>query len=874
MFNVLPPSLKPCESGIFHYIDHHQRDGMLCGKPVLRKTTKDGREVWFVYLLMDEHSGFKAHLSFDQLYIETGGKSPLDYFFTYVHFTFTGQYQGDEIIAHAYYNRHGILINCNAFKYLLDKSQHSMTMTDFLRDFIYEKADTYASDFLQSLLNEKMKYYSELQEEFSEIEFQLAMDQEAFSESGYQSAEKKEAAIEKINLLLRKIQEINLYDESKSDKREFLLKANLKYLEESVFISSPDSAATESESPPENMDAKLEVKIGVIHPSRSVDQRPSQKRKKRKDISTKKQTVKIDSELDNEFELINRLALFSLVRNVPTAINCHSIHSVLSYLRTLSLSSENSFYSLETIKIIENSYKLLMHYFKEQVLNGNLNEVTFLYPFIADFDQKNMQKFFVYFLNQIEQSKDEEAIKLSLIGDFFYKHSENYRIAVSLINSRVFISIDLERGRMQDEKLSLLLKLFTQNKLAAFQMFLRQGVRAISPLTECMYKGIRISLPMTILCEFMVNPNLAFINELRKHKALEGEQTWTREIYHTNLKELDHRYHLSMLTSTKSPISFVLRRLKYNTQYSYELIQNLAEHADLRSIIAEMPNVLNHPDFRFLVVPCSNAGGLYVMKNRSKAAEASAKLMRPKSDVLNNKIAILFFPEGGVERPIHAYLLSKIAQDFPRLELSQQQEIIQLLMSETENAIKHPDQTEQMLCIITQFCNSLLENPTVNDLENRIRLFCFRAVICKNEGKIEISNNFYAQSERLFNDLSSAMKTSDVFVTIREDFFLRQISTFTEPAIERIKILYNMGKYLEEKLYFEKSKKQYENSKQEYEKIPGEKCPVCIFVLTESIERVQLKISAQALSIAGFLSHATHEAVSTASITGHASGPT
>ena len=820
------------ESGLFHFITEKQVNGQLLGRSVVRKEVLGGREAWFVSLPLANGES-DAHLSFDRFYVATNGKSPLDYFYTHAHATFQCEYlEKNELIhimAHAYYNRHGMLINCNAMKILPDGTLQPITMSKNLKAFIYEKARVSASGFLEQLLDEKQKNYQVLQEKFSDTALSLALDQWGFQRSSYQALDKKEQAIQKINELLQLIEKLNCYDERRSDKRDLCLRKNLEYLQAGNFPVMTEEDLTINES--DQSVAPLE--------------KNKQKKKQKKKIITKSASSSMLEDFDFDDLIAANAAEVS-----PSAesVNYKNVDSILQFLRALS---EPDYFSLEIRNVIRLGHKILSLYFKSKIEEGDIEEVAFLYPFFSSIQWKEMPGFFSHFLAHLEKCLDPElAEKLVKVGDFFYEQSEIYRAKVFEINSQRYLLVHAGSSGSNDVELSLLFRLFERNQLAAFRMFLRQGVRSISQTTQCSFRGMPMSLPATIIFDFMANPNLKFIQALREYRGLQEEEPDVREVYFSDLREDEITVHYRRLSEARHSFSLAIRRCKHAASYSLALIQDLAENTDLKTIIYEIPNLLNSPNFRFVVFPIAHESKIKILKNREQAVKVMQNLQHPVNGKSSDKVGIVFFPDNGKEHPIINYLLQKISIDFPQLELTEQQEIIQLLTTKAEKAAASPNKTEQILAITAQLCNSFLQNLTPNDYANRIHLFCLRGLILKKMNNIPGSENFYMQAEEMLNDLSKEILASaDAdFFSVREEIFLGQMSILAVPGVKKISVLYELAKSCEKLSKLEDSKKYYGQAKTHLDALSFEVTSLWSSVLDEVLERVDSRIAAQALS--------------------------
>lgn len=198
-------------------------------------------------------------------------------------------------------------------------------------------------------------------------------------------------------------------------------------------------------------------------------------------------------------------------------------------------------------------------------------------------------------IDLIENKEDSIVQPYIDIADFLYEHLEIYRMCLTYRSMRFSFDPGMSTG------LSPLIRLFRDNKLSAFNMFLRQGVSVDS--AHFIQDGYRFNALQALLIFYRYNPNHAFISVMIEAKV--STQFHTEKIasfdifvpkksssslgFFANKKTIHPIAHSNSslpglyeeLSQTKTALRLAVR-LYFDTQPS--LILSFAESADMVSL--------------------------------------------------------------------------------------------------------------------------------------------------------------------------------------------------------------------------------------------------------------------------------------------------
>ncbi len=661
------------------------------------------------------------------------------------------------------------------------------------------------SNLLLDLLKAKHEEYAQLRQQYMRCESSTHSGWNAFnldpSEANYTQLKRKLTILKNISIAIRfyEDQEIEkayrfiadsidkieqIYHERKEEEKAIsvvktLISEPIAEEKSPVLMTSPENTkkiiSLRSEKEQELINSITQLmcviqntykeflpKAIAIDNVKMISESPQNNVQFKKKIQLVKHDLKLFFQIARETIIYEKAyKLTQMLSNIEAAKE-----HLLVLLFTFNKPSNTAFYEenytlLNTLSI--EAQILLSDYFSKGIRQGNLSIVKIIYPYICH--KKEIAQHFSEFIDLLMECDNAElADKLAQIGDYFYEQSEHY---CSLVFAKNIIQH--QHGALYQ---CPLFHLFKKNRLAAFTLFLRQGIRPDQ--SQFSVGRIQFNALQTTIFNFSLNSNVTFIRVLLQygasinHSALTVDPTQYVLTSYINRKgerifSQDNPFNYILLPSDFcDDWMFAIKIAKYFTHriMASQIASELPEPENDFALSSTCPD-LTHFDLLFIELSkhiCleRKIAGLVALLHQNPAIKVDmairSKLFEPTwiENGLDNLVreqqkklpeprsacfSIVFFellPSGPMK--CMCALFSEIQKELSSLTTDEQRQIILKLIKEA-GQLKHADDASERL-IVAQALNAVIKPRLLEDNRRLIEILCLRGKLSPSQSMI------------------------------------------------------------------------------------------------------------------------------------------
>lgn len=698
------------------------------------------------------YSLVEQHLTIDK--VVKSEASSLSKKYSPAHATLIYEQADERRVVHVYYNRHGHLIDMQAKSYLkLMMSAGVEFPINLAEKKLIHTQSLSCHGLLTEVLEKKSNKYLELYQQSFEQDQALAM---AYTTNNLETILQKTQDLKSI------VQQLSRYSDTKQDGRSFFLSNMLE-------VGLLNKSASDVHQVDKNLSGTQEEIISIPKAIQHPDKSSPKKIRQEQRIAAEKTTITALVQNINTYH--GAMTTGMMQRNEeqvcriwlelqPKLRQLHSLFMTFEFDSALS-KNDKKFINQQRSSLLvdENGFA---NYFKDRVLDGDLNSVSTLYPLWIE--SVNARDMFHTVIQMIIKSTSSDYCehKWVPIADYFYEHSDIYR-SIFRVNKCIFTYNNKTQSGM-----GCLYGMFINNNLSGFRLALRQGV---SPHDVQFILGEKTfnALQMLILF-FSKNPNIAFVMTLCEHGAsMEFSRNWCSETSRSLIKHSSNiksnvlkpfgQPNTHELDDAIAPLHEIDQALTLAMQtngYLYpELISRLALASDAACLFMNASSLVSSNEFgiRFLSPSLSLRRQVFE-SSESCLDEIRWAIQNPRAD--HNKVSFAFYLNSPSPMTIEmsslihslAFLLGQARTSYSALPLAEQRAIRSKLMIPKDGTL-----LETMIAYrAAQLAYDAMGVPMYEDQDVMVKLFCMIAVNVKKVD-ISISNRGYYNAKAFLESL-------------------------------------------------------------------------------------------------------------------------
>ncbi len=684
-----------------------------------------------IYFLFDEqnYDFVERHLAIDEVYAEldsqrgSAGFSGGHYTEVYHH-----KVSGSKKIMHCYFNQYGEYGYC----FFKERDENIKVLDNYLIDLIKANSRS-AGDLYNAIAHEKDIRLSIALQEADQLETRLTdLSRDPYQPNFYGSYQ------DLSKQFIEKIEAANQLSENVLDMRGARIREIVALFSERKNLGNE---VKKPKVPLQKPETKTQVATEAV-----------------KDSSLAEKSVADPmSSLLNLAEKLNTL-IKEKVRSVANRIKAHKLNQEISMAiislppRVLRVQKNKA--AIKTIQTSLKSLPSLKSFFYDCCLQGDVEAAKEIY---AELKESVNIFFYYHFLKTIAIAKDASASQLTAylqICEFFFEHSESYRLCVRLA------SYTLNHNSEQNIGFSCLFQAAYSGLGDVFKMFLKHGMK---PGIGILSNNIEIPLINAITCcvespEYLeILLDLGISSEMRS-TTLKLSQDFTLPKKHSFSKKtvelLKQSHQRMMKLSNQASLNSALSAAIENVarfQSCIELAGNVAnhkmvsillKHSSFKSILLSLCNVIDKQGIINRVIPVAKESGLILCANKADADQVSASLYTLKSD----KIASIIFPKDERDKETIDYFVvmkmlnkafNETYDEISRKSPELLEQIYNILLKEAQAFETAGRFMQARNCY--HACNSILFRKkafTLSDRQKSMQLFCLigKVSLAMNKG--------------------------------------------------------------------------------------------------------------------------------------------